>query len=211
MKFALLCLCAVFLCKASAQKVFVETKLSNTIYYGIDNPVIVWVEGYNPRELNYSVDVGEIISKKDSGKFVWRVCTNIVTTATLKVSHKQKLVAEIIFVVKKIPSPTVRIPENNHHSSFSKIIWQGIRADVMDFVFEGISCEIMSYDISIAFNETKDTVKIKNKGAFLNKENIPYFNKLKPGDSVFVYNVEVKVGCIAEVYMIKEIFKRAIY
>ena len=204
------CISLILALNTSGQKVFVETKLNRVIYCGIDNPISVWVEGSNLKDLSYAVDVGEIISKNDSGNLVWRICTSNIFIAKLKISSKKKVIREITFLIKKLPAPRILVPGENHHSPISKISWQGIRADIIDFTFEGIYCKIVRYNIKILYNKTKDTTTLTNKGSFLNKENTTYFNKLTPGDTVIVYNVEVKVGCAAEVYMINEVFKRVI-
>lgn len=211
MKFTFICFCIFWVFNSSAQNIIIETKLSRTLYCGIDNPVSVWIEGYSPKELNYNVDVGEIISKSETGSLVWRICTSNVFSAKLKVSVKQKVIQEITFRVKRLPTPDILLPGNSHAYPFSKIIRQGIRADIKDFAFEGIFCEIVSYDVLIAIKDSKDTINLINKGAFVNKENIPYFEKLKPGDIVFINNVSVKVGCATQIYIIDQVFRREIY
>jgi hypothetical protein len=211
MRFTFICFCIFWGFNSSAQKIIIETKLSRTLYCGIDNPVSIWIEGYSPKELNYNVDIGEIISKSETGSLVWRICTSNVFSAKLKVSVNQKVIQEITFRVKRLPTPDILLPGNSHASPFSKIIWQGIRADIKDFAFEGIFCKIVSYDVTIAIKDSKDTIRLINKGAFINKENIPYFEKLKPGDIVFISNVSVKVGCATDIYIIDQVFKRAIY
>lgn len=211
MKFILLTIYTFLAFNTTAQKVFIETELSRTLYCGIDNSISIWVEGYNTQELSYTVDAGEIISIDKSGRLVWRICSSNILRAKLIISSRKKIIQEIIFLVRKIPPPSISIPGKDHRFPFSSFLWHGIRADIQSFIVEGIMCEVVSYDVNMTFKDSNDTIKFINKGAFLNKENIPYFNKLKPGDTVYVYNVEVKVGCATQTYLINEVFKRVIY
>ncbi|NCU04575.1 MAG: hypothetical protein GXC73_11365, partial [Chitinophagaceae bacterium] len=157
-------------CKTYSQQVLIENSQSRILYAGVENPLKIHVHGYKPSELTIVVSHGEIIRKDNIGSYAWKICeVNNQFRSILKLYKGPKLVDSVVFRLKPLPEPTILVPQNGHRSNASQIFKMGIRAEIVDFIIEGIRCEIVSYDFG--FQKKTDSVFriITNKGAYFDK------------------------------------------
>ena len=182
------------------------------IYKCVDNPVTVQVDHYKPSELTIKVSTGTVIKTNDSGSYNWKVFDCQDKVATVKIYCHNQFIKSIKFHLKRIPDPVAMIGphEGSCRGGFPKIQKQeGIRAELRDFIFEGIQPNVMSFHVTIKkanYNGIKDTILIAdNKGALFNPQVKKMIESLEPGDTVMFDKIMVLVGCEASLRAVKNI------
>jgi len=172
---------------ASAEKVSV-------LYLGLDNPVRLSGGTKGAEAISsYRSDNGEVVKADNSGLFTVKPSTAGKATLSFVVDNKP---ATFTFPVKRIPNPTPMVGQSGGGSygvnQFKANV--GIRADMGDFVFEGVKFTVSSYTIVCTgkgFESTGPKFAVVN-GAYFTPEVKSYIEMCRAGSSVLITDITVE-------------------
>jgi gliding motility-associated protein GldM len=162
------------------------------LYIGLDNPLTINGGNAGAEKTTASMTNGSL-TPKGGGKYIANVSTP--GTATINVTVEGKT-TPFEFRVKRVPDPVAmvgqrtggRIPANEFKAQ------QGVRADLKDFVFEGVKFDIVSYVFyatGAGFLEQPGVVPL-NQGAYFNAEANKIKEKLRPGSTVVLDEIKAR-------------------
>jgi len=168
-------------------------------YERVDNPVEISVPGVDPSQLNVSMSGGSI--RPNGGGNYTVVPTNGAKDATINVSAtingKQVSMPAKNFRVKKLPDPVPSFNGKTHTASSIKkseaVVARNVFAKMENFVFEGIPCNITSYEMTIA-SGGKIGQTYKASGPSLTQDMITALSKVKTGDKIFIESIRANVS-----------------
>jgi len=172
---------------ASAEKV-------NVLYLGLDNPIRISGGTKGAEAITATIDNGSIV-KGEGGLFIAKPATAGKSTVTVNVQGESK-VSQFNFPIKRIPNPTPMVgpygggsvPVNQFKANV------GIRADMGDFVFEGIKFNVASYTIVCTgrgFEQTGPKFAVVN-GAYFTPDVKGYIEMCRAGSSVLITDITVE-------------------
>ncbi len=171
---------------ASAEKV-------NVLYLGLDNPIRVSGGTKGAEAITASTDNGSITKADNNGLFIAQPKSAGKSVVTITVEGKP---TNFNFPVKRIPNPTPMIGPYGGGSvavnAFKANV--GIRADMGDFVFEGVKYNVSSYTIVCTgrgFENTGPKFAIV-EGAYFTPEVKGYIEMCKTGSSILITDISVE-------------------
>jgi hypothetical protein len=135
---------------------------------------------------------GGDLRKTGPSKYIARVGSP--GTATINVTVEGKT-TPFQFRVKRVPDPVAmvgastggRIPANSMKAQ------PGVRADLKDFVFEGVKFDIVSFVLYATGKGFEEQPGIsQNSGAYFNAESKRILEKCRPGSTVVLDEVRAK-------------------
>ena len=158
------------------------------LYIGLKNPLTINGGTAGAEKTSATISQGNL-SNSGGGKYIAEVTTP--GEATIAVSADGKS-SDFKFKVKKVPSPSAmigsseggRVPANTIKAQ------QGVRAELKDFVFEGVEFNVSSF-VLIANGGSFPTLKyVANTGALFNSECKDILNKCAPGTSLIIDEIK---------------------
>ncbi len=170
--------------------VSVSADAVKVLYIGVDNPISISGGTKGAEAINANIDNGSI-SSKGGGKFIATVETPGKAIINVSVDGKT---TPFEFKVKRIPSPTPMVGTSGGGTlpvnSFKANV--GLRAELKDFVFEGIKYDVQSFLLVCQGKgfEEKAGVSV-NKGAYFSPESKAIIEKCKVGSSVIITDIVV--------------------
>jgi gliding motility-associated protein GldM len=172
---------------ASAEKVSV-------LYLGLDNPVRVSGGTKGAEAISsYTTDNGAIVKADNTGLFTVKPGAAGKAALNFVVDGKT---STFTFPVKRIPNPTPMVGQSGGGSggvnAFKANV--GIRADMGDFVFEGVKFTVASYTIVCTgkgFESTGPKFAVVN-GAYFTPEVRSYIEMCRAGSSVLITDITVE-------------------
>ena len=173
--------------------VFASAEKVNVLYLGLDNPVRMSGGTKGAEAITATIDNGTITRADNSGLYIANPATAGMATVNVSVDGKT---TPFKFPVKRIPNPTPMIGNygggtvsvNNFKANV------GIRADMGDFIFEGVKFNVSSYTIVCTgkgFENTGPKFAIVN-GAYFTSEVKGYIEMCRPGSSVLITDISVE-------------------
>lgn len=172
---------------ASAEKV-------NVLYIGLENPVKIAGGTKGAEAITaFNVDNGTISKGTDAGVFMVNPKSGGKANLSFTVDGKP---AAFTFPVKRVPSPTPKVG-NSAGSSISRntfVAQAGVRADMGDFVFEGVKFNVVQYTIVCTgkgFENTGPKFAVV-QGALFNSEVKSYLDMTKAGSTVTITDITVE-------------------
>ncbi|MBW8685846.1 type IX secretion system motor protein PorM/GldM [Chitinophaga rhizophila] len=162
----------------------------NVLYIGLQNPISISAAGVPAEQVSASINNGSI-TKTGAGKF--SVTVTKPGTATIGVVANGKSMAGKEFRIKYIPDPVLKVGMSK--GPFMKAaefkVQGGLRADLEDFLFEGVKYEVVSYRIGIDA-KGKDYAEGEANSAYFPNSVMPVIRSLRAGDIVYFDNIRVK-------------------
>ncbi|TWW01739.1 gliding motility protein GldM [Chitinophaga pinensis] len=162
----------------------------NVLYIGLQNPISISAAGVPAEQVAASINNGTI-TKTGAGKF--SVTVTKPGTATIGVVANGKSMAGKEFRIKYIPDPVLKVGMSK--GPFMKAaefkVQGGLRADLEDFLFEGVRYEVVSYRIGIDA-KGKDYAEGEANSAYFPNSVMPVIRSLRAGDIVYFDNIRVK-------------------
>lgn len=170
---------------ASAEKV-------NVLYFGLENPIRISGGTKGAEAISATIDNGSI-TKGEGGLFISKPASTGKATLNVAVDGKS---TPFNFPVKRIPDPTPKIgPYGGGTVPRNAIVAQaGVRADMGDFVFEGVKFNVSQYTIVCTgkgFENTGPKFAVVN-GALFSQEVKSYLDMTKSGSSVLITDISVE-------------------
>lgn len=159
------------------------------LYIGLDNPIsIAGGSGKGAESVSVSIDNGQI-SNQGNGKYV--VNPETVGKATFSVTSDGKT-TPFEFRVKNVPNPIAMIGQNEGGRVAANVIkaQQGVRADLRDFVFEGVKFDIIGYTVYATGAGFSNPGISPNSGAYFNADSKRILEKLIPGSTLVIDEIK---------------------
>ena len=161
------------------------------LYIGLDNPLTISGGNVGAEKTNASISQGNL-RNLGGGKFIATVSSP--GTATINVIADGKTTA-FPFRVKRVPSPTAMVGQSEGGRVPANVFkaQQGVRADLKDFVFEGVKYDIVSYVFYATGAGFPENAGVsQNGGAYFNGESKRVMEKCRPGTTVVLDEVKAK-------------------
>ena len=158
------------------------------LYIGLKNPLTINGGTAGAEKTSATMSQGNL-SNSGGGKFIAEVTTP--GEATIAVTADGK-VSDFKFKVKKVPNPTAMIgsSEGGREPANKIKAQQGVRAELKDFVFEGVEFNVASF-VLIANGGSFPTLKyVANTGALFNADCKDILNKCTPGTSLIIDEIK---------------------
>jgi hypothetical protein len=179
--------------KNQAQFVVSADKM-NVFYVGVDNPISLAVNGWDIDDLDICISNGIIEKEDDAGQYNVRVWKGGITS--MEVRHKDTLILEKTFRVKRMPDPVAQLPFGNvcdRGANLSGTLkrMSGLIAVLESFDFDA-KCSISSFNFTY-LAKRQDPVAYLNIGGSFCGDVSSSIQKAKPGDTY--YFDEVKARC----------------
>jgi gliding motility-associated protein GldM len=166
----------------------------NVLYIGLSNPISVSAGGVPTEKVSASISGGSL-SRTGAGQYA--AIVNTPGKATISVSAdidgKIKVLGSKEFRIKYVPDPVLKVGLSKGPSMKAAEfkVQGGLRADLEDFLFEGVRYEIVSYRIGIDATG-KDYVEGDAHNAYFPSSVTGAIRSLRAGDIVYFDNVRVK-------------------
>jgi len=167
----------------------------NVLYRGLQNPVSISVPGFIESDLVPSVTNGTL-TKGTNSYFITpgsaSECT-ISCTATLPDGSRRN-VGNILFRVKDVPNPVASFngkgPSDSKISKAEVLSAQGVRANLKDFVFEGVSFTVTSYDLVTKTRGQTQVLSANSAG--LTEDMKTLLKNPRSGQKIYIQNIKAK-------------------
>lgn len=160
----------------------------NVLYRGIPNPI--QITGAGAEKIQASMDNGSLNKKDNSGNFEALPGTGKEANINVSVDGKA---SQFKFPVRRIPDPTPKVGDYGGGSvsvnTFKANV--GIRADMGEFVFQGVKYNISGFTIVCTgkgFESTGPKFAIVN-GAYFTSEVKGYIEQCRAGSSVLITDI----------------------
>ena len=169
----------------------------NVLYQQVENPISVAVPEVKLSEISVEINNGTI-TKESDGNYTVRPVKKGKATITVYVNTKKgKVIYGLMdFRVLSVPEPRANIKGatwKDGRFSIGKmelITSMGVYAKMKDFVFEGISFEVVSYEFTILIDGTVNHGK--NEGGRFSKKIESLIKKAPNGTQITFHNIKAK-------------------
>ncbi len=161
------------------------------LYIGLDNPLTITGGTAGAEKTSARMDVGNLTSK-GGGKYSARVSSPGKATITVTVEGKS---TPFEFRVKRIPDPIAMVGTNTGGRVTANAVkaQQGVRADLKDFVFEGVKFDIVGYTVIGTGRGFEEQPGISpNGGPYFNGQSKGILDKLRPGSSLIIDDITAR-------------------
>lgn len=161
------------------------------LYIGLQNPLTI-SGGSAGAEKTQATMSGGSLTNKGGGKYIAEVSSP--GTATINVTVDGKT-TPFQFRIKRVPNPTpmVGASEGGRVPANSIKAQQGVRADLRDFVFEGVTFTIVSYVVYATGKGFEEQAAYsQNAGAYFNGESKRILDRCRPGSTVVIDEIRAR-------------------
>jgi gliding motility-associated protein GldM len=164
----------------------------NVLYRDLDNPVAISGGTKGAEAITAVIDNGSIAKEGTNGVFIVKPGAGAKATINVTVDGKS---TPFTFPVKRIPDPTPKVGASGGGttSAVSFKAQAGIRADMGDFVFEGVKFTVSKYTIICngkGFENTGPKYKTVD-GAYFDEDVKSFIAMCKAGSSVTIQDIFV--------------------
>jgi len=161
------------------------------LYIGLDNPLTITGGSAGDEKTSASINGGSL-NKVGPGKYIARV--GAPGKATINVTVEGKT-TPFEFRVKRVPDPTAMIgaSQGGQMPANAFKAQAGVRADLRDFVFEGVKFDIISYVVYATGAGFLENPGIsQNGGAYFNENSKRIIERCRPGSSVIIDEIRAR-------------------
>lgn len=165
------------------------------LYIGLENPLTILGGSAGDEKTHPDMTNGNL-RKTGPGKYIATV--NSPGTATINVTvetESGRKTTPFEFRVKRVPNPTPMVgpSEGGRMAANAFKAQQGVRADLKDFVFEGVKYDILSYVVYATGAGFLENPGIsQNPGAFFNETSKRIIDKFRPGTTVVIDEIKAR-------------------
>ncbi len=159
------------------------------LYIGLDNPLTITGGTAGDEKTSASITNGSL-KKVGAGKYIANVSTPGKATVNVTVEGKT---TPFEFRVKSVPNPIAMIGsfEGGRAPANSIKAQQGVRADLRDFVFEGVKFDIIGFTVYATGAGFAEQPGISpNGGAYFNADSKRILEKCRPGTTVVIDEIK---------------------
>jgi gliding motility-associated protein GldM len=161
------------------------------LYIGLKNPLTISGGSAGAEKTQASITNGSLQSL-GGGKYVAEVNTPGKATINVTVEGKS---TPFEFRVKRVPDPVAMIGQSSGGRTPANAFkaQQGVRADLKDFVFEGVKFDIVSYVVYATGAGFAENPGIsQNGGAYFNEGSKRILEKCRPGSTVVIDEINAR-------------------
>ncbi|WP_018616518.1 gliding motility protein GldM [Segetibacter koreensis] len=161
------------------------------LYIGLDNPLTISGGSAGAEKTQASITNGSLKSL-GGGKYVANVTTPGKATINVTVEGKT---TPFEFRVKRVPDPVAMIGQSSGGRIATNALkaQQGVRADLRDFVFEGVKFDIVSYVFYATGNGFAEGPGVsQNSGPYFNADSKRFLEKCRPGSTVVIDEIKAR-------------------
>ncbi|MEJ7684300.1 MAG: GldM family protein [Segetibacter sp.] len=161
------------------------------LYIGLDNPLTVNGGSAGAEKTQASITSGTL-KNIGGGKYIANVSTPGKTNINVTVEGKT---TPFEFKVKRVPDPVAMIGQSAGGIIATNALkaQQGVRADLRDFVFEGVKFDIISfvfYATGAGFGENAQYSQ--NNGAYFNDQSRKILERCRPNSTVLIDEIKAR-------------------
>lgn len=161
------------------------------LYIGLDNPLTITGGSAGAEKTQANISIGSLKSL-GGGKYIANV--SAPGKATINVSVEGKT-TPFEFRVKRVPDPIAMVGQSAGGRIATNAIkaQQGVRADLRDFVFEGVKFDITSFVLYATGNGFAEGPGIsQNSGPYFNADSKKFLDKCRPGSTVVIDEIRAR-------------------
>lgn len=160
------------------------------LYIGLDNPLTVSGGSAGAEKTQAIISSGSLKSL-GGGKYIANVSTPGKATINVTVEGKT---TPFEFRVKRVPDPVAMIGQSSGGRIATNALkaQQGVRADLRDFVFEGVKFDIVSYVFYATGAGFAEPKWVQNSGPYFNADAKKYLEQCRPGSTVVIDEIKVR-------------------
>ncbi|TDH19790.1 gliding motility protein GldM [Segetibacter sp. 3557_3] len=161
------------------------------LYIGLPNPLTITGGTAGAEKTSARIDNGNLTAQ-GGGKYIATVSSPGKATISVTVEGKT---TPFEFRVKRVPDPVAmigastggRIPANSLKAQ------QGVRADLKDFVFEGVKFDIVGFTLYATGANFLEAPGIsQNAGAYFNAESKRILERSRPGSTIVIDEIRAR-------------------
>jgi gliding motility-associated protein GldM len=161
------------------------------LYIGLDNPLTILGGSAGDEKTSASMTGGSL-NKTGPGKYIARVSSPGNATVNVTVEGKT---TPFQFRVKRVPDPVAMVGASSGGQMAANAFkaQAGVRADLRDFVFEGVKFDIISYIVyatGAGFLESPGYSP--NSGAYFNEGAKKIIERARPGSSIIIDDIKAR-------------------
>jgi gliding motility-associated protein GldM len=166
----------------------------NVLYIGLQNPISISAGGVPAEKVSAGINNGSM-TKTGAGKYSVVVSKPgmAMISVSADIDGKVKTLGSKEFRIKYIPDPVLKVGMSR--GPFMKAaefkVQGGLRADLEDFLFDGVRYEVVSYRIGIDA-KGKDYAEADANSAYFPSSVMPAIRSMRAGDIVYFDNIRVK-------------------
>jgi hypothetical protein len=160
------------------------------LYVGLDNEISVSGGGKGAEAIQASIDNGSLESL-DNGRYIAHVNTPGTANITVSVDGKTE---RFPFKVKNVPPPTIMVG-NSAGGKISANVFKanaGVRAELKDFVFEGVKFTVSGYTIICSGTGFESYKYAQVNGAYFDSEARSIIEQCRAGSYVIIQDISVQ-------------------
>lgn len=164
------------------------------LYIGLENPLTIsgGSAGAEKTQANIEGGGGSTLTSLGGGKYIAKVSQPGKATINVTVEGKT---TPFEFRVKRVPDPVAMIGQSAGGQIATNALkaQQGVRADLRDFVFEGVKFDIVSYVFyatGAGFGEGPKWTQ--NSGPYFNADAKRYLEQCRPGSTVVIDEIRAR-------------------
>lgn len=166
----------------------------NVLYIGLQNPISVSAGGVPAEKVSAAINNGTM-TKVGAGKYsvvVTKPGTAMITVNG-DIDGKVKQLGAKEFRIKYIPDPVMKVgaAKGPYMKAAEFKVQGGLRADLEDFLFDGVKYDVVKYRIGIDA-KGKDYVEADANSAYFPNSAMPAIRALRAGDIVYFDNIRIK-------------------
>jgi gliding motility-associated protein GldM len=161
------------------------------LYIGLDNPLTVSGGNAGAEKTVAGITSGTL-KPNGPGKYIANVSTPGKTTINVTVEGKT---TPFEFRVKRVPDPIAMIGQSAGGLIATNAMkaQQGVRADLKDFVFEGVKFDILSYVVyATGAGFTENAGVSPNGGPYFNDASKKIIERCRPGSTVVIDEIKAR-------------------
>ncbi len=158
------------------------------LYIDLDNPISIQGGGVGAERVQANINNGSL-ANNGNGKYTARPETPGKATINVTVDGKA---TPFEFRVKNVPSPIAMVGANEGGRVPANVIKAqvGVRADLRDFVFEGVKFDVVGFTVYATGAGFPNPGISPNGGAYFNEDSKRILNKLQPGSTLVIDEIK---------------------
>ncbi|QEH40318.1 gliding motility protein GldM [Chitinophaga sp. XS-30] len=166
----------------------------NVLYIALQNPISISAAGVPAEKIQASISSGSL-TKTGPGRYLATVSSGTKATISIsaEVDGKMKDLGAKEFRIKNIPDPIMKVGFNKGPGMKAAEFKAqgGLRADLEDFLFEGVKYAVVGYRMGIE-PKGRDYIEGDATSEYWPKNLTGAIQSIKPGDNVYFDNIKVK-------------------
>jgi gliding motility-associated protein GldM len=168
----------------------VSTDATRVLYLGLENPVSISGGSVGAEKVKASSSNGSL-DDKGNGKFIARPASLGEAVITVSVDNKP---TSFPLKVKRVPDPTPMVGASNGGRMAANAFkaQQGVRAELKDFIFEGVTYNITSFTLVANGGPLSNLQFSPNAGGLFTGDTRRVIEKCGPGTMVSIDEIKAK-------------------